>query len=176
MKAIIKKSVKLTALVILGLCLTLPSLSIGAQQQSPNQAATQAPSTSAVVPAGCSDGFVFDRNAGRMVKKSSVDLIVTKVEFRYTDSGGVAMRPTIKNRCSGRVTGNVDVAIDGAVVTLGPPPPKGTSTGSWFVTGIQKQYRVTVDHNDRVKESNERNNRCRATIPKGDPSMTYRCR
>jgi hypothetical protein len=152
--------------------------SIGFAKQLPRQEdrrETEAPSASSTVESSCGPEMEFDRNSGRMVRKNRVDLIVTQVELKRGSGEKVAIKPTIKNRCPGRITKNISVSIDDVVVSFGTPPPNTPVTTSWVVLGTEPSYTVTVDYNDQVSEVNESNNACTATFPSSMTSKTHRC-
>jgi hypothetical protein len=139
------------------------------------QRETEAPSASSTVQAGCGDEMEFDRDSGRMVRKNRVDLIVTQVELKRGTGEKVAIQPTVKNRCPGRITTDVSVAIDDVVVSVGRPSPNTPATTSWIVLGTKPSYSVTVDYSNQVREVNERNNGCVATFPSSMTAKTHKC-
>jgi hypothetical protein len=143
--------------------------------QQRDQLETQGPSASSTVESICGPEMEFDRDSGRMIRKNRVDLIVTQVELKRGSGEKVAVKPTIKNRCPGRITRDVSVAIDDVVVSIGTPPPNTPVTTSWIVLGTKPSYRVTVDYNNQVSEVNERNNSCIATFPSSMTEKTHRC-
>jgi len=157
---------------------SLVSSSALAIQKKPeeNRVASEPPSASSTVEATCGPELEFDRNSGRMVRKNRVDLIVTQVEMKRTTSGGVAIKPTIKNRCSGRITKNVSVSVDDVVLSFGTPPPNTPVTTTAVVLGNKTSYRVKVDYGNQVNEINERNNSCTATFPASMDMKIHRCR
>ncbi len=114
--------------------------------------AVQAPST-------CGQ-MEFDRNAGRMVRRPNVDLVVTAIEI-ITTSSGTWVRPTVRNRCTGAVSGDVHISIGSVVVTQHGIPPQ-TNVRLGYAVGVPaaSSYTVNVDYDNRIPEANDRNNRC----------------
>jgi hypothetical protein len=152
--------------------------SIAFAEQRPRQEdrlETEGPAVSSTVQRSCGPEMEFDRNSGRMVRKNRVDLIVTQVELKRASGERVAIKPTAKNRCPGKITKDVSVAIEDVVVSVGTPPPNTPVTTSWIVLGTKPSYTVTADYNNQVREVNERNNRCIADFPSSMTAKTHRC-
>jgi hypothetical protein len=161
--------------VCAGLCLVLHAGEVSAKQGNIGKIEMQDSSRSAVAAKGCGDEMELDRASGRVVRRNRVDLIVTEVDLSRTNSGGVAIKTTIKNRCPGTVDRNVHVAIDDVVVTVGPPAPNGTVQSGAVVLASKTSYTVMVDYDNRISEVNETNNRCRATFPASFSTKKQRC-
>lgn len=109
-------------------------------------------------------GLEFDKTTGAMMRKSDVDLIVTKIEIIRNDRG-VWVKPSIRNRCQGNISKEIHVSIGDVVVTFGSIPPQTTRTLGYAV-GVPSasSYTVTVDHDHRIAEANELNNRCTKSV------------
>ncbi|MBE0583883.1 MAG: hypothetical protein IH612_08960 [Desulfofustis sp.] len=146
-----------------------------AQQQQVIQQETKRPTATSTVQGSCGPEMEFDRNSGRMVRKNRVDLIVTQVELQRITGNRVAIKPTIKNRCSGTIDRNVLVSIDDVVVTFIALPPNTPVTTTAVVLGEKASYRVMVDYNNQVTEINEGNNICTARLSGSETSKTHRC-
>jgi len=114
-----------------------------------------------VVPAPSNCGEMdFDRSTGGMIRRPNVDLIVKHLEIFTTDRG-TWVRPTIRNRCTERISSNIHVSIGDVVVTYaGLPPQTDVALGYAVGVPVAASYRVTVDYDDRIAEANERNNSC----------------
>lgn len=124
----------------------------------------------------CGDEMVFDRNSGRMIRQTRIDLIVEKVEMRRTDSGGIAVKPTIRNRCPDSTGREVSVAIGDTATPLGTMSGNTSYTlGHWILIGDTGSVKVKVDSANNIKEVNESNNVCNALMPRGARARTHRC-
>jgi hypothetical protein len=110
-------------------------------------------------PANCG-ALEFNREAGRMVRRPNVDLVVKRLEI-FTTTRGTWVRPTIRNRCPQSVSGHIHVSIGDVVVTFAGLPGTADSTLGYAV-GVPPaaSYRVIVDYDNRIAEANERNNSC----------------
>lgn len=125
---------------------------------APSQAGVSA--DSAVRSPSVCGGMVFDRDSGGVIPRPNVDLVVEHLEIINTDRG-VWVRPTIRNMCPGRVSGNIHVSIGDVVVTfVGIPPSTDYSLGYAVGVPAAASYTTIVDYDRRINESNERNNRC----------------
>jgi len=148
-------------LMILGSATT-----VNAAKKNVQDAAVSAPSQSGVsadsavrVPSVCG-GMVFDRNSGRMIPRPNVDLIVKHLEIINTDRG-TWVKPTIRNMCAERISGNIHVSIGDVVVTFAGLPPRTDVTLGYAVgVAAAASYTAIVDYDHRISETNERNNRC----------------
>ena len=123
----------------------------------------------------CGDAMIMDKQSGRLVRQKRVDLVVVSLWMRRTDNG-VAVKPTIRNRCPDSTRNRFRVAIDGVTISMGPLAGNTTATGQTILLGNKTSYRVTVDSGRQIREVNERNNNCTATRRTGDAEKTHRCR
>ena len=133
-----------------------------------------APSTTTQSSSTCGDAMVFDRNSGKMVRNKRVDLIVVSVWMQRT-SNGVAVKPTVRNRCPDSTRDRFRVRIDDVTISMGPLAGNTTATGQTILLGNKTSYRVTVDSGRQIREVNERNNGCTATRSTGTSEKTHRC-
>lgn len=120
---------------------------------------TTSPNSAVRKPSICG-GMEFDRASGRMIPRPNIDLVVKHLEIINTDSG-TWVKPTIRNNCPGTISGNIHVSIGDVVVTYAGLPPK-TNVKLGYAVGVapSASYTATVDYDHRIRESNERNNRC----------------
>lgn len=105
-------------------------------------------------------GMEFNREAGRMVPRPNVDLVVKHLEIFTTDRGTWIV-PTIRNNCPQPVSEDVHVSIGRVVVTFaGLPAQTDVSLGHAIGVPAADSYTVVVDYDRRIAETNDGNNRC----------------
>lgn len=147
------------------------------QQRNDDKVATQPPSASSTISSPCGEAMVFSREAGRMVKRHRVDLVVVKVEIMRRGDGNAAVKPTIRNRCPDATTADVEVSMNEVSTSFGKVGGNATVTlGHWIGLAEADSYRVEVDSRHRNTEINEGNNVCIARIPRGVERTTDNCR
>lgn len=105
-------------------------------------------------------GMEFNHDAGRLVPRPNVDLVVKHLEIFTTDRG-TWVRPTIRNNCPGVITDDIHVSIGRVVVTYAGLPPQ-TDAPLGYAVGVPAaaSYTATVDYDRRIAETNNNNNRC----------------
>lgn len=179
-----KGSQQLLVKVIACVCLVLllgwsSAYSIEAPKKKGVKRSTQGPSVSSTMDSGnCGPEMVFDRNAGRMVPKKRVDLVVKKVKMSRSGDA-VLVCPTIRNRCPDKIKNGFDVLIEDVVITgsNGNFPGNTSATLQCVWVPDSTSILVEVDYENKVKkEYSERNNRCNASFPNGSVEKTYNCR
>jgi hypothetical protein len=110
-------------------------------------------------PSDCG-GMEFNREAGRMVPRPNIDLVVKHLEI-FTTERGTWVRPTIRNNCPQVISDDIHVSIGRVVVTYAGLPPQ-TDAPLGYAVGVPAAdtYTVIVDYDRRITESNDGNNRC----------------
>ena len=170
--------------MLAGVCLVLlvgwsSAYSAEAPKKQDAKRATQGPSVSRTVDSGnCGPEMIFNRNSGKMVPNTRVDLVVKKVEMRR-NSDSVLVCPTIRNRCPDKIKKGFDVLIEDVVITgsTGNFPGNTSATLQCVWVPDATSILVEVDYGNKVKnEHSEGNNRCSASFPSGDTNKTHTCR
>jgi hypothetical protein len=119
---------------------------------------------------------------------SGVDLVVKRVTMDRTGATGVAVSATMANRCTGETDASADWsaktnADDSTVYQhcVGPGVGEGSwVTGTLVLPGLPLDQTVvatvTIDPRNTIRETNNRNNTCRAVLSAGVDRRVYTCR
>jgi hypothetical protein len=102
-------------------------------------------------------------------RRPQVDLIISHVEIVNTEDGG-RITPTVKNLCTDRVPGLVEISIfpdirrdATTVIAIGDIPPQGERVAPTVLIPRGATYTLKVDWENTVPEANEENNICRVS-------------
>ena len=134
----------------------------------------------------------LERLAGQGYHSSSpcsgVDLVVKKIKLRRSGTAAVAVSATLANLCTGAATAETHWSVEtpsdpagGVLQSVGTPGagPSTWDTGTLVVPGEPRSRPVVVtvriDPRSTVRERNDGNNSCRATLPANTDSRDATC-
>lgn len=171
-----RTQLKIASLFLLGLfCLSI-NQGVAAKRSDDVKLTTDPPSVSNRLNRSCGEAMVFDKDAGRMVRKNRVDLIVVKVEMMTRSGGNVAVKPTIQNICPDRTEGNFEVSMGDVVTTFSSLAGNATYTlDRWTNVSEADSIRVKVDYGNEIEEISEGNNICNARYNRTLSNQTFTC-